>query len=801
MGAAMSSDDPIFWLHHCNIDRMWAMWQLDGHTGANWFPISNVQGHALNHSMWPWVGNVQYFIGNQVPTFYFPNFGNVIRTNADQLDHHAQGYAYDTEPVFGVALDRSGSMVGASTDPFNMNAPTTKWNLAKIGIQNLMADCEAAYTAREAYVIGGVQTFTTSGGGNDVSPVVANKPYGLIRSGANYPEAYPAADVNNALNATGPGAATPLAAALSETYADVVRPASNALPADDIRYLAILTDGKETAPPLLNTLGLNSFNDTYIFGMGFGSGTGWDGVDYATINTIVSKGRTPPPALGLTQVFQGETMGSIDKFYSSSVAHVIGYTPIMDPRFELFPGEEVHVPFWTTSADDGIFITVLRGNDDLQCWHVALMSPDGGRYHHSTNSPYFITIQRSGNRDTIFLRRNRAPDACWIGRWFLHLAYCPPGHAHDDDHEHGDNRPHEHVDTIFGGMIMPTTWDLIVPANSPPLAGPIFSQFNVSRAKQVSSRVLPKRTLPTVGGPAIAEPFPPAMPVVVNFYAKTTLRVNLQFDGKARTAGDALGLQLYAFDDLGGKIADTRAYGRVIGPTGAISKAFLDRKTIPFERRKEYIVKTEEGEHFDVLRFLADYERAHPGVFAPRDEKLSFQPYKEGIAFRAEVDKSTVAGVYRVGAYFEGYLIRNCMPPEYFVRTVSAETALGVRLDPKHSQAKVRWINPRQLEVTFTPVDRFGNILSPTSIDRITLRLRGQELKATHERQSNGSHKLIVDVEVDEKTRLRKPSGRAKPEKKEGDAYGQKETMRLSLEVAGQTLLLSEIEDERETKA
>jgi hypothetical protein len=369
-----------------------------------------------------------------------------------------------------------------------MGAPTTEWDLAKLGIENLLADCEAAYTAREAYVIGGVQTFTTSGMGNDVSPVIAGKPYGLIRAGANYPEAYPAVDVNTALDATAPGNATPLAAALSETYADVVRPPSNALPADDVRYLAMLTDGKETAIPLLNTLAMNAFSDTYIFGMGFGSGTGWDGVDYATINTIVSKGKTPPPALGLTQVFQGETMGAIDKFYSSTIAHVIGYTPIMDPRFELFPGEEVHLPFWTTSADDGIFITVLRGNDDLQCWHVALMSPDGGRYHHSVASPYFITIKRTGTRDTIFLRRNRAPGSRWIGRWFLHLAYCPPGHTHDDDHEDGHEHKHpdQHVDTIFGGMIMPTPWDLIIPASSPPLAGPVFSQFNVRAEKRIS---------------------------------------------------------------------------------------------------------------------------------------------------------------------------------------------------------------------------------------------------------------------------------------------------------------------------
>ena len=797
MGAAMSTNDPIFWLHHCNIDRLWAMWQLDGHTGPDWYPVSTVQGHALAHSMWPWVGNVPYFIGNQTPTFYFPNFGNVIRTNADLLDHHLQGYACDTEPVLGIALDRSGSMVGASTDPFNMGAPTTKWELAKLGVENLMSDCEAAYAAGEAYVIGGVQTFTTSGGSNDISPVVAGKPYGLIRAGANYPEAYPAADVNTGLAATAPSSATPLAAALFETYADVVRPPSNALPPDDTRYLAILTDGKETAAPLLNTLAANQFFDTYIFGMGFGSGTGWDGVDYATIDTIVSKGKTPPPTLGLTQVFQGETMGAIDKFYSNTIARVIGYTPIMDPRFELFPGEEVHLPFWTTSADDGVFITVLRGNDDLHCWHLALMSPDGGRYHESSVSPYFITIQRRGRRDTIFLRRNLAADSRWLGRWFLHLAYCPPGHVHPDDHEHegGAGHAEDHRETMFGGMIMPTTWDLIVPASAPPLAGPVFAQYNVPKAKRVSTRVLASRTLPTVGGPAVAKPFPPAMPVVVNFYAKTTLHVGLQFDGSPRFAGDALSLKLRVKDEDGGQIQDMRAYGRVIAPGSPIGAAFRDQKTISLALRKKYVLRTGEGVLFDELRFLADYERAKPGVFAPRDERLVMRGKGEDLSFESHIEKTEVSGAYRVGAYFEGFLIRPGRPPEYFVRTVSAETSLSVRLDHVRSKPNLRWLGARQFQVTFTPMDRFGNLLSPTSVAMPTLRLKGRELRAAHENLLDGSHRLVVTLlagDARPKGQSAKLAAKAKFDGLGGAFEVERgEALRLSLDVAGQMLPVS----------
>ncbi|ESY92765.1 tyrosinase family protein [Mesorhizobium sp. LNHC229A00] len=43
MGSGMSSLDPIFWLHHCNIDRIWAEWQANGNTSddpKNTYPDS-----------------------------------------------------------------------------------------------------------------------------------------------------------------------------------------------------------------------------------------------------------------------------------------------------------------------------------------------------------------------------------------------------------------------------------------------------------------------------------------------------------------------------------------------------------------------------------------------------------------------------------------------------------------------------------------------------------------------------------------------------------------------------------------
>ena len=74
MATAASPGDPIFYLHHCWIDMLWAQWQFE-HRGVPF--VSSGPGLGLNDSMMEW-----------------PD-----RTPADVLDHHALGYQYDTEPV------------------------------------------------------------------------------------------------------------------------------------------------------------------------------------------------------------------------------------------------------------------------------------------------------------------------------------------------------------------------------------------------------------------------------------------------------------------------------------------------------------------------------------------------------------------------------------------------------------------------------------------------------------------------------------------------------------------------------
>ena len=84
MGGDFSPNDPIFWLHHANVDRLWDAWQLHRiSTGVSpnhvdtWpqssetSPIDNrhaPEGHKIDDAMWPWVGEEAGFISLSVPT-------------------------------------------------------------------------------------------------------------------------------------------------------------------------------------------------------------------------------------------------------------------------------------------------------------------------------------------------------------------------------------------------------------------------------------------------------------------------------------------------------------------------------------------------------------------------------------------------------------------------------------------------------------------------------------------------------------------------------------------------------------
>ncbi len=104
MGAMSSPNDPIFFMHHAQIDRIWAIWQRK-HPGVANYNDSNIsdgQGHGRGDNMWPWDA------GESAPgTPPFPGLdpavaANLIPTQAaidlvtpeDVLETEALGYIY-----------------------------------------------------------------------------------------------------------------------------------------------------------------------------------------------------------------------------------------------------------------------------------------------------------------------------------------------------------------------------------------------------------------------------------------------------------------------------------------------------------------------------------------------------------------------------------------------------------------------------------------------------------------------------------------------------------------------------------
>lgn len=79
MGPGTSPNDPVFFLHHCNVDRIWAQWQ-HAHPGSAYAPATGgPPGHNLNDVM------------------QFLTTANA--TPAGSLDYRvSMGFIYDTDP-------------------------------------------------------------------------------------------------------------------------------------------------------------------------------------------------------------------------------------------------------------------------------------------------------------------------------------------------------------------------------------------------------------------------------------------------------------------------------------------------------------------------------------------------------------------------------------------------------------------------------------------------------------------------------------------------------------------------------
>jgi hypothetical protein len=504
-------------------------------------------------------------------------------------------------------------------------------------VSALLQDCEAAYASKEAYVFAGVETFRSLGGGNQFTSVFGGPPSGLVKAGSPYSQG----SFDGAVAALSPGGGTPLADALTHADTDLVKAPFGDLPADERRYLAILTDGMRTSGSTIASIPAGGLGDTVVFAMGFGTGAD---VDYPTLDQLVSKGTVLLP----NQVFHGESAGTIDKFYSSSLAAAIGYTPMVDPFLELFAGEHTHVDFYATSAEDSFFLTVQGMDFDDNNWSYHLVAPDGtvvyghkghGRDHGGcsgacSHCPPSVTARRSNGRLSLFLQRDESPLECWVGRWQLMVAYKAQDMAR---------------------MLMLPLGSLLAPASAGPVLGPRYHRQRQRNGSRVAARLVSQ---PNRHGFDLMPPFTSgdrsdACNVAVNIYGRTRLKLNLF--GKL---DDGLLLQVEPQVAVG-SISQVKAYGRLFSPRVDLAKLFEggfdDRITRGASLRASKALK------YDSHKILAKLEAKDPKRFTLVDRALAFKVQKDGSA-ALEAGRPEVSGVHHVGVMVEGVYHPEGMP-------------------------------------------------------------------------------------------------------------------------------------------
>ncbi len=116
---ATAGEDPIFWLHHANIDRLWGRWLAQGNGRRN--PTTN----AFLNTPFSFVDETGQF---------------VTARGADTLDPQSQlGYRYDDEPAAPPGIDPDIAFLVASADtnerrrivPSSLGAPAALMSLAE----------------------------------------------------------------------------------------------------------------------------------------------------------------------------------------------------------------------------------------------------------------------------------------------------------------------------------------------------------------------------------------------------------------------------------------------------------------------------------------------------------------------------------------------------------------------------------------------------------------------------------------------------------------------------------------------
>ena len=127
--------DPVFWMHHCNVDRLWETYAHDlGHD----YPFRSIAGPG---------GPEQQSWTKQEFPFLRPD-GNVkIWTSPQLLDVPALGYKYDTTAAPPLPAVQPAPPPGSQIEPFGVAATSPPQPMASVRDVPLAGTTQAQETA------------------------------------------------------------------------------------------------------------------------------------------------------------------------------------------------------------------------------------------------------------------------------------------------------------------------------------------------------------------------------------------------------------------------------------------------------------------------------------------------------------------------------------------------------------------------------------------------------------------------------------------------------------------------------
>ncbi|MFI9293698.1 tyrosinase family protein [Streptomyces gardneri] len=152
MGPGTSPNDPVFFLHHCNVDRLWARWQ-HAHPAAPYLPAS---GGPAGHNL-----------GDQMQ-----HLTTVDPTPARSLDYRRTlAFIYDTDPPLVEA-------VSLTVNFHDVPTLETTWQAAVFRIR---AGSPVTLEVVPGSGLAAPYALTSLGGSVTHTPVVDNAPFDLAR--------------------------------------------------------------------------------------------------------------------------------------------------------------------------------------------------------------------------------------------------------------------------------------------------------------------------------------------------------------------------------------------------------------------------------------------------------------------------------------------------------------------------------------------------------------------------------------------------------------------------------------------